>query len=266
MNIRAIRTFLVTIFIASRLSAAPPPDSEAAKLMKGSWAVPVEQYNGTVKDGGYTFRADGTFTSFTVLPGHGQDLRVDVEGKWSIKNGILIEEVTKSSQPDIVRRGLTTRDTLLSVTQKEYRFRTEQGKERSRLRTTARALSKAASGGPQIVDAPIPKGAVHLLVHDDADAKKVFTYFPYPPFPDWYHPDESYPRPPDLGIYRLEVTPEGTVSAVTLLKSANRMMDVISMKTFVRWRAKPGPLRVVDVFISFGSRWLGPSSPMHPPD
>ena len=76
-------------------------------------------------------------------------------------------------------------------------------------------------------------------------------------------PDEN--RVADLGIYRLEVTPEGTVSAVTLLKSANRMMDVISMKTFTRWRAKPGPLRAVDVFISFGSRWLGPSSPMHPP-
>ena len=263
MSTRTIRTFLATIFVASRLSAALPPDSEAAKLMKGSWAIPVEQYGGAVKDGGNTFRADGTFTSFTVLPGHGQDRRLDVEGKWSIKDGILIEKVTKSSQPDIVPLGFTTRDTLLSVTQREYRLRTEQGKERSRLRTTARALSKAASGGPQIVDPAIPKGAVHLLVHNDAEAKKVFTYFPYPPFPDWYQPDEN--RVADLGIYRLEVTPEGTVSAVTLLKSANRMMDVISMKTFTRWRAKPGPLRAVDVFISFGSRWLGPSSPMHPP-
>jgi hypothetical protein len=263
MSTRAISNFLATVVIASRLSAAPPSDSEAAKLLRGSWAVPVDQYNGAVKDGGDTFRADGTFTSFTVLPGHGQDIRYDVEGKWSIKDGILIEQVTKSNRPDIVRPGVTTRDTLLSVTQKEYRFRTERGKECSSLRTTARALSKAAAGGPQIVDPAIPKGAVHLLVHNDAEAKKVFTYFPYPPFPDWYQPDES--RLADLGIYRLEVTPEGTVSAVTLLKSANRMMDVISMKTFTRWRAKAGPLRAVDVFISFGSRWLGPSSPMHPP-
>jgi hypothetical protein len=129
---------------------------------------------------------------------------------------------------------------------------------------TARAQSTGRSGA-QIANPPIPKGAVHLLVHNDAEAKKVFTYFPYPQSPDWYHPEESL-RPPDLGIYRLEVTPEGTISAITLLKSANRMMDVISMKTFVRWRAKQGPLRVVDVFCSFGTRWLGPSSPMHPPD
>jgi hypothetical protein len=263
MNTRAILTFLVSIFIVSSFFAALPPDSEAAKLLRGSWAIPVEQYNGAMKGGGNTFRADGTFTSFAILPGHGQDLRVDWEGKWSIKDGILIETVTKASQPDMLRLGHTTRDILLSITQKEYRIREEDGKERIRLRTTALALSKAAVGGPQIVDSAIPKGAVHLLVHNDAEAKTVFTYFPYPPFPDWYQPDES--RPPDLGIYRLEVTSEGSVSAITLLKSANRMMDVVSMKTFVRWRAKPGPLRVVDVFISFGSRWLGPSSPMHPP-
>jgi len=263
MNTRAILTFLATIFIALPLSAAPPPDSEAAKLLIGSWLVPVEQQTGRVKAGGDTFRGDGTFTSFAVVPGPSQDLRIDWEGKWSIKDGILIEQVTKSSQPDNVRPGHTTRDRLLSVTGKEYRFRTEQGKESYLVRTTARALTKAAAGGPQVVDAAIPKGAVHLLVHNDAEAKTVFTFFPYPQFPDTYQPDES--RAADLGIYRLEVTPEGTVSAITMLKSANRMMDVISMKTFVRWRAKPGPLRVVDVFISFGTRWLGPSSPMHPP-
>jgi hypothetical protein len=127
------------------------------------------------------------------------------------------------------------------------------------------AASAISRADEQIVNPTIPKGAVHLQVHNDAEAKKVFTYFPYPSYPDWYQPDWSRPQPTDLGIYRLEVTPQGTVSAITMLKSANRMMDVISMKTFVRWRAGPGPLRVVDVFISFGARWLGPSSPMHPP-
>jgi hypothetical protein len=132
---------------------------------------------------------------------------------------------------------------------------------------TAAALWSASA---QIINPPIPKGAVHLLVHNDAEAKRVFTYFPYPQFPDWYHPngdhpDENYPDPPsEIGIYRLEVTPQGIVSAVTILKNANRMMDVISKKTLMRWRAKPGPLRIVDVFCVFGTRWLGTDSPMHP--
>jgi hypothetical protein len=126
---------------------------------------------------------------------------------------------------------------------------------------TGRAQS-SGKGSSQIVDPPIPKGAVRLVVRNDAEAKKVFTYFPYPRPSDWYHPDESYPHPPDIGIYRIEVTPEGTVSAVTILKSANRMMDVISMKTFVRWRAKPGSLRVLDVPCSFGTRYVGTGAPV----
>lgn len=265
MNMRAIRTFLATAFIATPLvAAAPPSDSESAKILLGSWDVGIDQYK-AIKAGGYTFQANGTFTSFTVFEGDGKELRVDVEGKWAIKDGMLIETITKSSHPDLDRPGLTTRDKLLLITQKEYRFRQENGKEYSHFRSTARALAKAATGGPKIVDPAIPKGAVHLLVHNDAEARPVFTYFPYPQFPDTYQPDESHPRPPDLGIYRLDVTPEGTVSGITLLKNANRMMDVISMKTLIRWRAKPGPPRVIDVFISFGTRWLGPGSPMHPP-
>src|SRR5256885_11420260 len=122
MSARAIRPFVATIFIASWLAAAPPPDSEAAKLLLGSWAVPVEPYRGVIKAGGFTFRANGTFTSFSVVQSHGEDLRVDGEGKWSVQGGILIETVTKSSQPDILPPGLLTRDTLLSVTEKEYRF------------------------------------------------------------------------------------------------------------------------------------------------
>jgi len=115
----------------------------------------------------------------------------------------------------------------------------------------------SGKGNPQIVEPPLPKGAVHLVVRNDAEAKQVFTYFPYPRPPDWYHPDESHPHAAELGIYRIEVTPEGAVSAVTIMKSANRMMDVISMKTFVRWRAKPGALRVVDIPVSFGTRSVG---------
>src|SRR5207237_8014913 len=96
MNTRAIRTFLATIFVASRLSAAPPPDSEAAKLLIGSWGVPVEQYNGMVKAGGDTFLRDGTFTSFTIVPRPGQDLRLDPDGKWSTQGGVLLAPVTRA--------------------------------------------------------------------------------------------------------------------------------------------------------------------------
>ncbi len=55
-----------------------------------------------------------------------EDLRIEVQGKWSVKDCILIEELTTSSQPQMAPVGWITRDTLLAVTDKEYRFRTDQ--------------------------------------------------------------------------------------------------------------------------------------------
>jgi hypothetical protein len=90
----------------------------------------------------------------------------------------------------------------------------------------------------QSSEASLPKGAVHLVINSDSDARKIFTYFVFPP---------TEAPPGTTGLYRLEVSPEGTVTAVTILKSMGSAMDVTSMKTFVKWRAEPGSLRIVDV-------------------
>jgi hypothetical protein len=87
-------------------------------------------------------------------------------------------------------------------------------------------------------DASLPKGAVHLVINSVSDARKIFTYFIFPP---------ALAPPGTTGAYRLEVNPDGAVAAVTVLKSMGTTMDAISMKTFVKWRANPGPLRIVDV-------------------
>ncbi len=84
----------------------------------------------------------------------------------------------------------------------------------------------------------LPKGAVHLMVRSDADAQQIFTYFPSP----WIAA-----RPGAVGMYRLELDPQGTVAAVTILRSMGPIRDSRIMKTFVTWRAKPGALRVVDI-------------------
>ena len=128
-------TVLLAVLAAFQATAAPPPDVEAAKLLVGTWIIPRAQYPAWSKDGAFVFRPDGTFTSYSILRVRDDgDLRVDIEGKWSVKKGVLIEEVTKSSQPQIIRVGLVTRDTLLAVTDKEYRYRTARGSEHTYLR------------------------------------------------------------------------------------------------------------------------------------
>jgi len=134
MTTRPLLTFVVAALVALQLFAAPPPDAEVSRLLVGSWVVPREQYTATSKDGGFTFISDGTFSSYGVFHVRDQDIRIEVEGKWSIKDGVLIEELTKSSQPQMAPVGTLTRDTLLAVTDKEYRFRTDRGVEHTYVR------------------------------------------------------------------------------------------------------------------------------------
>ena len=89
----------------------------------------------------------------------------------------------------------------------------------------------------------LPKGAVHLMVRSNADVRQIFTYFPHPPMEDRYG---------RVGTYRVEVSSEGTVAAVTILKSMDPVSDTRIIKIFVTWRAKPGPLRVVDISLRAG--------------
>jgi hypothetical protein len=94
------------------------------------------------------------------------------------------------------------------------------------------------------IEVPIPKGAVHIVVTSgDKQLKEIFTYFPYPPVPQ-----ASRVLPLSrTGRYRVEVNPDGSVAAVTILKTMGKRVDYSILRTFVRWKARPGPLRAVDV-------------------
>jgi len=111
--------------------------------------------------------------------------------------------------------------------------------------TVARRPLRINPNFPQIrsVAASLPRGATHVMIRSDADARQIFTYFPCP----WVAA-----RPGAVGVYRLEVNSQGTVAAVTILKSMGPRRDTRIMKTFVDWRAKPGPLRIVDVSWQMG--------------
>ena len=51
---------------------------------------------------------------------------MELQGKWRVKDGILIEELTTSSQPQLAPVAWITCDILLAVTDKDYHSRTEQ--------------------------------------------------------------------------------------------------------------------------------------------
>jgi len=108
----------------------------------------------------------------------------------------------------------------------------------------------------------------HLVVRSQADIKQTFTYSPHPSIPTEL---EGYAgtQVGGTGAYRMVVDGQGAVSHVTILKgftvtsvyderfsdvkgNAVPGLDQVMVQALQRWRAKPGPMRVVDIYWSFG--------------
>ena len=117
------------------------------------------------------------------------------------------------------------------------------------------------------------KKPVHLVVKSTAEIKQTFTYSPFPAIPSEL---EGYggSQLRGTGTYRLTVDTQGAVTQVTILKgftvaavyderfsnakgNAVPALDKVMVQALMRWRAKPGPMRVVDIYWSFGTRpWV----------
>jgi hypothetical protein len=114
---------------------------------------------------------------------------------------------------------------------------------------------------------------VHLAVRSRAEIKQTFNYSPFPTIPSEL---EGYggSQVGGTGTYRLTVDTQGAVTQVTILKgftvaavyderfsnakgNAVPALDKVMVQALMRWRAKPGPMRVVDIYWSFGTQpWV----------
>jgi hypothetical protein len=129
--------------------------------------------------------------------------------------------------------------------------------------------SKQKKGSSANASAP-EKKPVHLIVRSPAEIKQIFTYSPYPAVPSEL---EGYggSQVGGTGTYRLSVDAQGAVTHVTIVKgftvteiyderfsdvkgNAVPALDKVTVQALMRWRAKPGPTRVVDIYWSFGAR------------
>ena len=117
------------------------------------------------------------------------------------------------------------------------------------------------------------KKPVHHSVRSQADIKQTFTYSPHPSVPDELQ-GYAGSQVGGTGTYRMVVDAQGKVNQVTISKGFvvtavydERFSDVkgntvpaldqVMVQALMRWRAKPGPMRVVDIYWSFGTRpWV----------
>jgi hypothetical protein len=113
------------------------------------------------------------------------------------------------------------------------------------------------------------KKPVHLIVRSRAEIKQTFAHSPYPAVPSELA-GYAGSQLGGTGTYRLIVDAQGAVTQVTILKgftvtavyderfsnvkgNAVPALDEVMVQALMRWRAKPGPMRVVDIYWSFGT-------------
>ena len=117
------------------------------------------------------------------------------------------------------------------------------------------------------------KQPVHLTVRSQADIKQTFTYAPHPSVPDELQ-GYAGSQVGGTGTYRMVLDAQGKVAQVTILKgftvtavyderfsnvkgTAVPALDQVMVQALQRWRAKPGPMRVLDIYWSFGTQpWV----------
>ena len=117
------------------------------------------------------------------------------------------------------------------------------------------------------------KQPVPLTVRSQADIKQTFTYAPHPSVPDELQ-GYAGSQVGGTGTYRMVLGAQGKVTQVTILKgftvtavyderfsnvkgNAVPALDQVMVQALQRWRAKPGPMRVVDIYWSFGTQpWV----------
>jgi hypothetical protein len=123
-------SLLLLMTSALLLSAAEElTDEKLREKLVGEWIVDVQTPNYKIR-GTATLKSDGTVISqavFTRLPSE-QKFAMSYEGTWEVKDGYIIETVSKSSHTQFIAVGLVTKDKIHSIDDQAFEYLTEQGK------------------------------------------------------------------------------------------------------------------------------------------
>jgi hypothetical protein len=112
-----------------------PTDSEITKLIVGKWAVDEGGDNEPKIKGTMHYKKDGTVeANATIEIGKNPPLKVTVSGTWKAMDGVIVATVTKTNVPDLIKEGFVSKDTVISIDDKEFKYKSEQGKERTEKR------------------------------------------------------------------------------------------------------------------------------------
>ena len=108
--------------------AAAVKEADYVKALLGSWRQDVKQ--GPVSGVGITtYLEGGKAVSVGNFDAGGQKIEVKAKAKWSLEKNKLTIEITESSLPEMMPVGTKMVETILSLTDKEFKYLDETSGE-----------------------------------------------------------------------------------------------------------------------------------------
>lgn len=113
--------------------------SSGAEEFKADDLIGTWRYEDVTRIAEGTFKKNGTYTSKIIKAGV---VTLEIDGKWSLEDGMILYEITKSSEPRIPA-GIRDRDRILKLTEDTYIIQAVNGARREYKRVPPGEESKA---------------------------------------------------------------------------------------------------------------------------
>lgn len=105
---------------------SPPSDAQIIQKIVGTWLVELSGKGATLK-GTETFLADGKIVSKYHITGIHGDVDVVSNSTWQVKDGVLTETLTETSNPKMETVGTTSHRKIIRVDDEELVYQKENG-------------------------------------------------------------------------------------------------------------------------------------------
>ena len=214
---------------AAVAEAARKTDTELAETLVGTWEILPNRVG--VSKRFITFNADGTSKATAITAndrGHPPG-RVENEGRWRVKQGYLIREITKLTPAfHNVHAPLKVRVQIESIENGTVKLRAEK-RGRDEMRRVAQLPSL-----PPLITSKMWAAVPELPA---AEFKKVAISTPQPDYPI----DARRNRIQGSGMFMLNLAKDGKVESIQMLESTgSKTLDDAAERALRQWRFKPG--------------------------
>ncbi|HEV2805626.1 MAG TPA: energy transducer TonB [Chthoniobacterales bacterium] len=176
-----------------------------------------------MKKGFSTYRGDGRFQQLAIGDMSGVDMRVDMEGRWTVQNGVLTETITNAPVSSAV--GKSDRSTVISLEPNQVTLLDEKKRRVTLQRST---LPK---------NLPRVSPLMSELLRSTQLKKDYAIYTPEPRYPYSSFKNNREGK----GIFRVIVNQDGTVRAVEVVRTTgDGDLDQAATTALQHWRFKAG--------------------------